>query len=101
MSENDDTPYIEPPEELDDDPEKNGLTCFLNETRVCGPDCMAYTTFQSESPYLNAQQKHCVAVVGIERLGRYAGGLLSLLKKSEADAKRAARTTPPDPKGGS
>lgn len=99
-SENEETPYIEPPEELDDDAEKNGLICFMNPDRSCGADCMAYTTFASESPYLNDQQKHCVAIVGVERLGRYAGGLLSLFKKSEADARRASKTTPPDPKGG-
>lgn len=95
-----DTPYIEPPDELDDDHEKNGLNCFLNDTRVCGPDCMAYTTAASESPYLNDQQKHCVAIVGIERLGRYAGGILSTIKKSDADAKRAPIPKAPDPMGG-
>lgn len=100
MSQNEDVPYIEPPDELDDDAEKNGLNCFLNDSRPCGADCMAYTTFPSESPHLNEQQKHCMAIVSVERLGRYAGGLLSLLRKSEADQKRYSRTSPPDPKGG-
>jgi hypothetical protein len=97
--EDEDRPYIETPNELDDDPEKNGLVCFLNMERPCGPDCMAYTTFASESPHLNEQQKHCTLIVGVERLGRYAGGLLSILKKSQADARRAASRTPPSPRG--
>jgi hypothetical protein len=92
-----DTPFIDPPEQLDDDPEKNGLACFLNADRICGADCMAYTTIGSESKYLNDQQKHCVAIVGIERLGRYAGGILQLMKNTGADSKRSTRTTPPDP----
>jgi len=99
MNQDENATYVEPPEELDDDPERNGLNCFLNDVRVCGSDCMAYTTFASESPYLNDQQKHCSAIVGIERLGRYAGGILSLLKNDKADAGRAKKA-PPDPKGG-
>lgn len=93
-----DTPYIEPPDELDDDHEKNGLLCFMGDERVCGPDCMAYTTMPSESPYLNEQQKHCMFIVSAERLGRYAGGILSLLKSSKADTARKG-TTLPDPMG--
>jgi hypothetical protein len=95
----DEVPYITPPEELDDDPDKNGLICFLNTDRQCGADCMAYTTIASESPYLNEQQKHCVLIVGAERLGRHSGGILSLLKKTDADSKRAA-ASPLDPRGG-
>lgn len=94
-----DVPYIELPDELDDDHEKNGLNCFLNDSRVCGPDCMAYTTFPSESPYLTAEQQHCSALVGMERLGRYAGGLLQLFKKRDADERRFQREEPPNPKG--
>lgn len=93
-----DTPYIEPPAELDDDP-RNGLACFIDGNRICGPDCMAFTTQGSESPVLNDQQKHCVAIVSIERLGRYAGGLFSFLKKADADAKRNSSSPILDPKG--
>ena len=83
-----DTPYIEPPDEMDDDHERNGLICFMNEERQCGADCMAYSTQPSESPYLGPQQKHCTLIVAVERLGRHTGGLLSLMKKSNADAQR-------------
>lgn len=94
-----DTPFIESPEEMEDDAEKNGLNCFLYAERVCGADCMAYTTHQAGSKYLNLQQGHCVLVVGVERLGRYAGGILSLLKNTKADAGRKPGA-PPDPMGG-
>lgn len=101
MAEADDTPFIDPPDQLDDDPERNGLACFLNADRVCGADCMAYTTMPSESPYLNDQQKHCVVIVGAERLGRHTGGLLSFLRKGKQDAERdMAKHLVPDPKGG-
>jgi hypothetical protein len=94
-----DTPFIDSPDELDDDPEKNGLACFINGDRICGADCMAFTTVPSESPYLNEQQKHCSLIVSAERLGRYAGGILSLFKKADADSKRSAPHVV-DPKGG-
>lgn len=100
MNDDNEKPYIEPPDELDDDP-KNGLVCFLNMDRPCGPDCMAYTTNKAESVYLNEQQKHCTLIVGIERLGRYTGGLLSIIKANKADAQRAVSVKPPSPTGGS
>src|SRR5262245_32565672 len=91
------TPYIEPPGERRDNPD-DGLMCFINPDRQCGADCMAYTTSGSESPYLNEQQGHCAVIVGIERLGRYTGGLLSVMKKESADAKRGV-PSPQSPKG--
>lgn len=98
MSGEDEVPYIEEPDELDDDHESNGLICFLDPERVCGADCMAYTTMPSESPYLNDQQKHCMLIVSAERLSRYAGGALSLMRNSKADTARKG-TPPPDPMG--
>jgi hypothetical protein len=101
MSELDDeVPHIEVPDELDDDHERNGLVCFMNMDRQCGADCMAYTTHPSESKYLNDQQGHCVAIVGVERLGRYVGGVLSLLSKKNADDARSRVQPPPSPTGG-
>ncbi len=96
-----DTPHIEPPDELDDDAEKNGPVCFLNDMRVCGPDCMAYSTFvvKDQGLGLSDQQKHCSLLVGISRVGLYSGGVLSQLKNNSADAKRS-NVSPPDPKRG-
>lgn len=90
------TPYITPPETLDDNV-RNGLICFMDMDRQCGADCMAYQTLPSESVYLNDDQKHCTLLVAAERLGRYSGGILKHLKDVAADSRRATTgsTTPP------
>lgn len=98
MGEDKDRPFIDSPNELDDDP-RNGLICFLNMDRQCGPDCMAYTTFGSEAPQLNEQQKHCTIIVSVERVARFSGGLLSIVRRTTADAKRAGGQAPPGPMG--
>jgi len=80
---------------------QNGLMCFLNDTRECGADCMAYLTEPPEdgSKLLGAQQRNCVLIVSAERLGRYASGIVQLMLKSEADKKRSSQPTPPNPLG--
>lgn len=78
-------PYVERPDRIDDTVE-NGLVCFFNMDRPCGPDCMAYTTTPSESVGMNLQQKHCIALVSVERLGRFSGVLVQLLKKGTGNA---------------
>lgn len=97
-----DTPYIEPGDELDDDPQKNGPNCFINDMRVCGADCMAYSTFlvKDRDLGLSEEQKHCSVLVGISRVGLYSGGLLSQLKKNSADERRTSAVPVPDPKRG-
>jgi hypothetical protein len=90
------TPYITPPELLDDD-RRNGLTCFLDIDRVCGADCMAHQTFPSESTYLNDDQKHCTVLVAAERLGRYSGGILKHLRDATADSRRSPGASAPVP----
>lgn len=92
--------FIHPPNAMDDDPEKNGLVCFLNMDRPCGPDCMAYTTKPSESPDLNNQQRNCVFIVGVERLGRHSGIIAKLIRDGQADAQRRQQKPPPNPMGG-
>jgi hypothetical protein len=64
---------------------------------LCGPDCMSYSTQPAESQILSAQQKHCVALVALERAGRYVGALTNLARDAKADLARALQTTP---KGG-
>ena len=84
------------------EPSTNGLYCFIDADRPCSPECMAYTSQQSESPTLGMQQKNCSLIVGVERLGRFAGGIVQLLKRAQSDAQREAGTKPPpSPMGGS
>jgi hypothetical protein len=89
-----DEEYIEEPDEMDDNPETNGLVCFMNIDRPCGADCMAYAQEDSESKYLSDQQKGCTVLVSIERLGRYAGGIMKTIKDSQADTARARQVAP-------
>lgn len=96
---NGDTAYIHSPDELEDD-DTHGLVCFLSHERPCGADCMAFITQPSESPALNEQQKCCIALVSLERLGRYSGGLLKMVNNFIADVERGT-PSPKDPKGGS
>lgn len=98
VDEDESVPYIEKPDVKDDDL-RNGLMCFMDADRECGPDCMAYSTFASESPYLNQQQKNCSLIVGVERLGRYAGGIMKIIKDTKHDNERSKGNIP-DPMGG-
>jgi hypothetical protein len=98
-----DEPLIHQPDMKDND-RRNGLQCFLNMERECGPDCMSYTTKPSESPDLNSQQRNCVLIVGLERLGRHTGILAKrvsdAVKHTEtesADRKRAEQKPPRGP----
>lgn len=97
---NGETEYIHPPDELDDDPAKNGLVCCFDMDRPCGADCMAYTSFESESQTLTIQQKCCVFVVAADRIGRNLGYIAKTIKTSAADAQRGGAKPPPDPMGG-
>lgn len=78
-------PYVERPDVIDDVVD-NGLICFFNMDRPCSADCMAWTTQPSESTVLNQQQKHCIALVSVERLGRFSGVLVQLAKKGAGNA---------------
>lgn len=98
--------YQDPPEIKTDDV-RNGLMCFLDASRECGADCMAFVTEQVEAPnILGPQQKNCILIVSSERVGRYMSGLVQLVKKGQersdkeaADRKRTQVTPPPDPRG--
>lgn len=76
----------------------DGLMCFLNADRVCGVDCMAYTTAPEQSP-LSVQQRHCVLIVGVERLARHVAVGAKLLNDMQVAAKDRQRTEqrPPPP----
>lgn len=96
-------------DELPEDEEQSemvGLYCFLSEERMCGAECMAFTTYpkKADSSELSNQQAHCVLLNNADRLGRNVTIAASVLAKSvkkkvltEADKARAAQF---DPKGG-
>lgn len=93
--------HQDPPDFKEDDAEKNGLICFLDSTRECGPDCMGYIHPDEKvenSPLLNRQQQNCVLLISVERLGRYVGAGVSMLRKDKADQARQPMS-PPNPLG--
>lgn len=90
--------YQDPPDIKEDDP-KNGLMCFLDDTRECGPDCMGYFQGEVENSPLSPQQQNCILIISVERLGRYVGAGVSMLKKTKQDQDRAKQANPPDPLG--
>lgn len=79
-------------------PEDTGLMCFMDAARPCGAECMAFT-MSEKSPALSLQQSSCVLLVGVERMGRFTGGLVSLLRKKTADEARTGTSAPPSPLG--
>lgn len=84
----------------DDPPPANGLYCFFDSGRECGPDCMSFTKEPSEGKSLSSQQKNCVLLVSVDRLSRYMGmgaTTLSKMHMAEADRRRATPSGPPDP----
>jgi len=79
--------------------------CFIGEDRVCGPDCMAYTSMPADVTHLDPQQRHCVVLVSVERLARHSaigvkivGDMMSFMRKSDADSRRTEQKPPATPR---
>jgi len=85
-------PYIEPPDEQE--LQLTDLMCFFNSERVCGAECMAYTTQEAEAKLLNEQQKHCVVLVALERTGRHSGMAIKAVRDLKDEIVRAAMQPP-------
>ena len=77
-----------PMEEEEEESPQNGLVCFIDLDRNCGADCMAFTREPFESTSLSTQQSNCTLLVSAERLGRYTGGLVKVIKNAIDDAAR-------------
>ena len=61
-----------------------GLFCFLNADRVCGPECMAYSTYPKEQKGgLSAQQSHCVLLSSAEGAYRHLVVIAGSLNQAE------------------
>lgn len=70
--------------------ERMGPSCFLNQERVCGPDCMAYLTKPPEGPaYMGEQWAQCHLLVNADRTGRHLSIITTLVRNQQADAIRA------------
>lgn len=83
----------------------NGLFCFLNAQRPCGPDCMAFVAPLDGPDYKDQQWANCLLLTNAHRGGKHlvllavqGQELLQRTKTAAADAARANQ--PPPPKGG-
>lgn len=82
-------------------PRTSGLYCFMDATRVCGAECMAYVTHprSSASSELAEQQQHCALLNSAERLGRNVTALASIAAKDAKDRQDQIRAKHSRPDG--
>ena len=85
-------------------PEKpaTGLVCFVDQKRLCGPDCMAWDNPPEGPDFQDRQWANCMLLVSAHRGGKHLVVLASLgaelLKGSKnAAAERARANQPPPP----
>ena len=71
--------------------DKEGLYCFINDTRLCTASCMAYLTFpKTPGPELNDVQACCALLTNAERVGRHLTIIASMLAATEKKGRTAA-----------
>lgn len=87
MHELKDTPFIEKPDRIDVDV---GGACFLNQDRVCGPDCTAFG--DAEAP---TAAERCTILSGMNTGLELLQDLIQLSKRSSARPTLGARDVPP------
>lgn len=52
--------------------EPKGLACFLDQGRICGPDCMSYLSARPEGKhYIGEHWPSCHLLVNVDRMGRH------------------------------
>jgi len=66
------------------------LDCAFDQTRQCGPSCMAYL---AQAPtgdmYKGEAWAHCLLLVNTEKLARHVVIAVSMLTRNKAEATRA------------
>jgi hypothetical protein len=85
----------------------NGLTCFLNMERACGPDCMAFDAAPEGPDYKDRQWANCMLLVNAHRGGKHlivlaqvGAEIVRKAKTEAADRARINQPPPPSPVGG-
>ncbi len=71
-----------------------GLTCFLDSGRICGPDCMAYQQPPSGAEYQDQQFAQCMLLVNAHRTAKH---LVILASEVRAISDNLTATPPPPP----
>lgn len=99
------TPFVHHPDMKEDD-KGNGLVCFLDQNRSCGPDCMAFLIERPEgNDYRGQQWANCMLLVNAHRAGKHLTILASVTdafvqknRAHAADQARATQAPPPVPR---
>ncbi len=96
-------PFIERPHEMDIKP---GMLCWLDGTRVCGPDCVAYNVehVDPKTQELVQGPTKCLVLLFMGQQGSAALSVVLASRKRIQEAQDAQRTKPedvhpPDPYG--
>lgn len=82
-------------DENQDDAPLPGLICYRDNTRPCGPDCMAFLPQKPEGAvYAGPEQwPHCRVLVDQERLARHTTVIAGILSKKSAEAVRQQKVS--------
>jgi hypothetical protein len=84
-------PYIEKPDEVDLDV---GGQCFIDRNRVCGPDCMSFT-----SVHAPLASERCVILNSMQASMELLGELVQVLKPRRQPTVAPPDIQPPNPMG--
>lgn len=63
-------PYLHTPDLRE--PGQGELYCFLNESRVCGPSCMAFTLPPEGPDYKDQPWSSCMLLTNAHKMGKHA-----------------------------
>jgi hypothetical protein len=93
MSDQDDVTAHHP--DLRELPKDQGLACFLDHGRICGADCMAFSTTRPEGQdYVAQQWAQCMILTNFHKVGKHSHIIATeLVRKNRDDA----RKQPPPP----
>lgn len=88
------TPFIERPAEMD---LNKGSLCWLDGSRICGPDCMAFNADEGldKSGVVIDTPNKCLPLVYMGQQGSAALSTIALHKRMKKQQEDAARGAPP------
>ena len=103
MLEDNQVPYIESPDMVDKPDDATGRYCFINDSRPCSSECMAFMVVPPPGPdYDGEQWAKCSLIVNLHKMGKHAVALagqgdllLKHLRVAKADAARGGPPAPP------
>jgi len=98
---NENKPFIEKPDEYA--PDKDQVFCFLDSSRPCTAECMAFLPARPDgADYEGQTWSACMLLVNVHKMGKHAvaiasqgQNLLKHLKVAQADEKRGPLPPPP------